>query len=322
MGRYRKPHERNVRRYAEQEDWQVFKLPQVRCLLPIPSYIFFVRIIHTPSLHGSFYSLFLSFLLCCVAACTTVVLPLGGGRFAFSWPQASVAPRPMMPRCSSLPAPAEASSDTRSRFLKRSASILGLPETSPRPGTVAPSHGGSGGDSGGYVWSALSKSSSVPSTNTPGSHSAAAAAAEDQNTALSSDHAWLELQREMGSLKADNRMFLRGSQGGGGGGGGRGSNKARPLLASGSAASVLSKSLAEISTVCAEATTDLLAKTLSLGLDSPKPAWEGEKSGTAMRSPSPKRNLHTLVEYEQPHGRVDNMIYSLRLVAWAEIGKC
>lgn len=48
---------------AEQEDWQVFKLPQVRCLLPIPSDVFFVRMIHTPSpqaelRHGSFYLFF------------------------------------------------------------------------------------------------------------------------------------------------------------------------------------------------------------------------------------------------------------------------
>ena len=69
MGRYRKPHERNVRRYAEQEDWQVFKLPQVRCLLPIPSYIFFVRIIHTPSLQAELrhsFSKFLTLLCRCL----------------------------------------------------------------------------------------------------------------------------------------------------------------------------------------------------------------------------------------------------------------
>lgn len=176
----------------------------------------------------------------------------------------------MMPRCASLPAPAEAS-DTRSRFLKRSASILGLSDdlSCPRLATVvAPSHGGS---SSGYVWSALSKSSSAPSVNTPGSLSAAV----DQKTALSGDDAWLELQREMGSLKADNRMFLRGSRDGGQGN----NSSAHPLRTSGSATSVLSTSLAEISTVCAEATTGLLAKTLSFGLDSPNPVWNGGKSG-------------------------------------------
>eukprot|EP00752_Nemacystus_decipiens_P002990 g2774.t1 len=189
-------------------------------------------------------------------------------------PEASLAPRPMMPRCASLPAPAETSPDTHYRFLKRSNSILGLPDMSPRLATVAPSHGGSGS---GYVWPALSRSLSAPSTNTPCSRSAAAAEEEegDQNAAVSGDDAWLELQREMGSLRADNRMFLRGSQGGRGGG--RGNSKSSPLRASGSASSVLSKSLAEISTVCAEAATDLLAKTLSLGLDSPKPAWKGGK---------------------------------------------
>lgn len=110
----------------------------------------------------------------------------------------------------------------------------------------------------------------MPSVNTPGSLSTAA----DQKTALSSDDAWLELQREMGSLKADNRMFLRGSRGDA-----KVSSGAHPLRTSASSASVWSKSLAEISTVCAEGTADLLAKTLSLGLDSPNPAWKGGKSG-------------------------------------------
>lgn len=190
-------------------------------------------------------------------------------------PQACLAPRPMMPRCSSLPAPGEEQS-ARSRFLKRSASILGLPEdrSCPRLATVAPSHGGII-SSGSCVWSALSNSSPVPSMNTLAGQSATA----EQTTALSGDEAWLELQREMGSFRADNRMLLRGSRGGGGQGG----SGAHPLRASGSAASVLTKSLAEISTVCAEATTDLLAKSLSLGLDSPKSVWKGEKSGEERR---------------------------------------
>lgn len=112
----------------------------------------------------------------------------------------------------------------------------------------------------------------MPSINTPGSCSTAV----EQKTAVSGDDAWLELQREMGSLKADNRMFLRGRRGDGPGVGGH------PLRASGSAASMLSKSLAEISTVCGEATTGLLAKNLSLGLDSPIPVWKGGKPGKSL----------------------------------------
>lgn len=179
-------------------------------------------------------------------------------------PQASVAPRPMMPRCSSLPAPAEGG-DTRPPFLQQPTSIRSNPGLSnndrsrPRSAAVAPSHGGSSSAYTGFI---QPRSLSVPSINTPGSCSV-------DYTAVSADNAWLDLQREMGSLKADNRMFLRGSRG----------ISAHALRTSESAVSVLTKSLAENSTVCAEATTDLLAKTLSVGLDGPAPVWKGDRPG-------------------------------------------
>lgn len=190
-----------------------------------------------------------------------------------------------MPRCSSLPASAE-TSGTHLRFLEESVSIPGLPDdrSCPRLAAVAPSHGGSSG----HVWSPVSTTVSVPPIISPGhSHSAA----EEQRTVLSSGDAWLELQREMGSLKADNRMVLHGNRGGSGGGQ---EISAHPLRISGPAESEMSKSLAEISTVCAEATTDLLAKTLSLRLDNPLPMWDGGKSGETPPSPSLTRKIGRL----------------------------
>lgn len=133
----------------------------------------------------------------------------------------------------------------------------------------------------------------MPSINTPGSCSEAAG----EKTTLSSGDAWLALQREMGTFKADNRMFLRGKGKGCGSG-----TSAHALRASrsavgvlkrylvgtsspgSSAVSVLTKPPGESSTVCAGEITDLLAKTLSLGLDIPVPAWKRGKTGKVSAS--------------------------------------
>lgn len=109
----------------------------------------------------------------------------------------------------------------------------------------------------------------MPSMNTPGANNSTSTV--DKTADSAEDNAWLELQKEMGSLKADNRMFVRGSAG---------INPHSLHNACGSAVSVLTKSLAENSTACAEATTDLIAKKLSLGLDAPAaPAWKGDGPG-------------------------------------------
>lgn len=182
-------------------------------------------------------------------------------RFFSALPQASVAPRPMMPRCSSLPAPAEGTHTRRQAFFQQLASKPSNPmspngRSPPRSAAVAPSHGGSNA----CTRCIQPRSLSVPSMNTPGGNSTSTV----DKTAGSVDNAWLELQREMGSLKADNRVFSRGSAG----------INAHSLHTCGSAVSVLTKSLAENSTVCAETTTDMIAQTLSLGLDGPAPVWK------------------------------------------------
>lgn len=103
----------------------------------------------------------------------------------------------------------------------------------------------------------------------------------------STGDAWLDLQKEMGSLKADNRMLVRGGSQGGGTGSGLASNAQALLQTSGSAMSVVTRSFAETSTVCAEATTGLLAKALSLGLDSPVSAWKGGQPGKRLPDKGP-----------------------------------
>jgi len=106
------------------------------------------------------------------------------------FPQASLAPRPMMPRCASLPASSAEARDT-------------YPGSPPRLANVAPSHGGGGG-SGGSTWFAPLRSLSVPLINT--THTCSEAAGTE--TTLSSGEAWLALQREMGTFKVDNRGNL------------------------------------------------------------------------------------------------------------------
>lgn len=112
----------------------------------------------------------------------------------------------------------------------------------------------------------------MPSMNTPGSNNSTSTV--DKTAGSADKSAWLELQKEMGSLKVDNRMFVRGSAR---------INVHSKHNACGSAVSVLTKSLAENSTACAEATTDLIAKKLSLGLDGPAPAWKRDGPGKRPR---------------------------------------
>lgn len=182
----------------------------------------------------------------------------------------------MMPRCSSVPA-----------------SIFSVPGASderspPKLAIVAPSHGGEDGS----TWLTPLRSLSAPSMNAPGDRCSEAVGEE---TTLASGDAWLELQREMGTLKADNRMLLRGGGGCKGGGSRPNSHELRASRSAvgaltkhltrkstppgSSAVSVLTKPPAESSTVCAGEVTDLLAKSLSLGLGSPVPAWKGGKPG-------------------------------------------
>ncbi|CAM9407603.1 unnamed protein product [Ectocarpus fasciculatus] len=199
----------------------------------------------------------------------TAARRMGGRRarqvawYRIDGPEVSVAPRPTMPRCSSLTT-AFRVGDTTFRQLQQSASTPSIPRLSSRHSplrlaAMAPSHGGSNSV---YPWFSQSINTSSCST----------LAAEKLPT--SADEAWLELQREMGSLKADNRMLVRGSSRGGGGGSGECINTSQ-ISASSPALSVVTKSLAENSTLGAQATTDMLAKTLTRRLDSPLPAWKG-----------------------------------------------
>ncbi|CAM9627040.1 unnamed protein product, partial [Ectocarpus sp. 12 AP-2014] len=229
----------------------------------------------------------------------TAALRMGGRRarqvawYRIDGPEVSVAPRPTMPRCTSLTMPFRVG-DTPSRKFQQSASTSSIPRLSSkhaplRLAAVAPSHGG---DSSVYARCSQSRGLSVPSIST---RSFSTPAAEKVPT--SAEGAWLELQREMGSLKADNRMLVRDSSRGGGGGGGGGSGECiniSTMSASSPAMSVVTKSLAENSTVGAQATTDILAKTLTRTLDSPLSAW---KEG------NPVRATATVFELTQVDGR-------------------
>ncbi|CAM9964631.1 unnamed protein product, partial [Ectocarpus sp. 12 AP-2014] len=209
----------------------------------------------------------------------TAALRMGGRRarqvawYRIDVPEVSVAPRPTMPRCTSLTMPFRVR-DTPSRQLQQSASTSSIPRLSSkhaplRLAALAPSHGG---ESGVYARFSQSRGLSIPSINTSSCSTPAA-----EKVPTSADEAWLELQREMGSLKADNRMLVRdSSRGGGDGGGGSGECiNTSTISASSPAMSVVTKSLAENSTVGAQATTDILAKTLTRTLDSPLSAWKG-----------------------------------------------
>lgn len=201
----------------------------------------------------------------------------------------------MMPRCSSLSVLAKGG-DTRQYFLQQPTSKASNPASpSERPppllAAVAPSHGG--GDD--YTDFIQPMSLSVPSIKTGVSSTSAV-----DKTAGSADNAWLELQRELGSLKADNRVFLRGSAG----------INAHSLHTSESAVSMLTKSLTENSTACPEATMDLIAKTLSLGLDGPAPAWRGD--GPGKRLPENSLLKCTSGGNKQPRDRATEIAESER----------
>ncbi|CAM9159192.1 unnamed protein product [Ectocarpus sp. 13 AM-2016] len=230
----------------------------------------------------------------------TAALRMGGRRarqvawYRIDGPEVSVAPRPTMPRCTSLTMPFRVG-DTPSRKLQQSASTSSIPRLSSkhaplRLAAVAPSHGG---DSSVYARFSQSRGLSVPSISTSSCSTPAA-----EKVPTSADEAWLGLQREMGSLKADNRMLgCDSSRGGGGGGGGGGSGECintSTISASSPAMSVVTKSLAENSTVGAQATTDILAKTLTRTLDSTLSAW---KEG------NPVRATATVFELTQVDGR-------------------
>lgn len=177
-----------------------------------------------------------------------------------------------MPRCFSCDAPAERG--TRPTLLL-SASVPGLEKSllgfdarsSPtRFATVAPSHG-----------ERFSKCCGLAS-----SASCIAAAAAAPAARFPTGKAWLELQREMGTLKADNRLGPRGRRRGrrcDAGGNAVESGTAHTVQAQGSAMSLLTKSFSS------EGVGDgaALAKVLSLGLDSPALAWPSGRGDTTAR---------------------------------------
>lgn len=102
--------------------------------------------------------------------------------------------------------------------------------------------------------------------------------------ATATGDAWLELQREMGSLKADNRLesccsSKAGDDDGRGGGGG----DSNALRRQASADSLLTRSFGKGSDYSIEATSGALAKTLSLTLDTSASAWKDNREAAVER---------------------------------------
>ncbi|CAM9705167.1 unnamed protein product, partial [Laminaria digitata] len=147
---------------------------------------------------------------------------------------ASVAPRPMMPRCFSFTTTTTDGGGRTCAPVRSSTSIpgLGRSKKSGEPGrdplspskrttAVAPYHGGGRSHTTRQGSASVSRSLSPPPMppmpRTAGGGSSSATAGGGQASAVD---AWLELQKEMGSLKADNRLCSRGSSRNGCGGGG------------------------------------------------------------------------------------------------------
>ena len=124
--------------------------------------------------------------------------------------QASVAPRPMMPRCYSFTT--TAGDGGTCAPVRSSTSIPGLGRSKPGcdarspprwPTAVAPYHGGRSNTRPGSG----SRSASPPPSL---SRAGASSVTGGQSFAVAAVDAWLELQREMGSLKMDNQLRSRG----------------------------------------------------------------------------------------------------------------
>lgn len=197
-----------------------------------------------------------------------------------------MAPRPMMPRCFG-PAPLSQRhySSCPSLLPSSSSSIPGLggPSTG-HDATISPRRTRRQGH-GPRVQPARNGLTpaarfSMPQ-NHPGCCSSSAGDEEDAAVGLSP---WLELQREMGSLKADNRLAPRRCCGRGRGGS-VGAEVAVAVCDQGSAiSSILANSVGEsCSEACAGATAGVLAASLSLRLDSPGSAWRGSLGATVGR---------------------------------------
>lgn len=198
--------------------------------------------------------------------------------------QAHAAPTSIMPRCVST-ASVEASAR---RPLLESSSIPGLRASRLLRSThSSPLLTASCLRPDGSACTRRGVSSKRPSSTPSPGTSADYSVALPSSPATSSRH-WLELQREMGSLKAENRIVSRrcdssiGSSGRrnantneAGGSSKDGGSGNRTSLTPHWCLSLLTNSLEESTAEGAGETSGALAKVLSLGLDTPVSAWRG-----------------------------------------------
>lgn len=191
----------------------------------------------------------------------------------------SVAPRPIMSHCRTPTPPSHAMDPPA---LLRSASIpglgtaswpiLGIPSGSSRKIASASTCG-----SLRAPYNGLCRSSSLPG---------ASYISEDAEKTDGGNHnPWLDLQREMGSLKADNQLGLSCHSGGSSGGGDTVHGLTHPQ---GSALLKKSSSVAESADQQITAEVAALANTLSLRLDLPVSPWEPSPGAIARRQTTSK----------------------------------